>query len=295
MSFINIIGMALGSLGILKAGSNLKKAMDIKAKKIQDANVPIDCVPGVWDTESSECSTQNCDGVRTIRRIGDTGNGYGKLCAPNEFQIPCNGPDCTEQCLLNPWGDWSTCSTTEGGVDINLSCDGPVTGKRYRYRSIFLDGPDCPPEADMTRKQFAPCARSNNCPFINNFYGTIKVVPDSAFDDNANSPSFLGDYSKTGVKIDSKGLDKSSLYTNTGTSGSDYELIGKFDGSLMLRGRTITEGNAVYANAFNHSGLGQPYGWTISKHPTNSKYLRFVGLGKIDPTLQPLGFSVELS
>jgi hypothetical protein len=299
MSILYIAAFVAGAGAIAKQALVVKKAYADKAKKQSDADNDVDCVPGTWEQEWSACSTTNCDGVRKIRRLGDTGGDYGDQCSKDEYTMPCNGPSCNTDCLLNPWSDWSKCAIEEGGADINLSCEGVDEGRKYRYRSIYSGnipdaGGDCPVDYDMSRKQFLPCVRDNSCPFIRDYYGYLGNVVNTPGEQPSpsNAPDALGDFVVQNAQIKGWRLGKSALHTPNGSTGSAYELIGKFDGSVILNGSTV-EGDS---HAFNYvTQWGQPYRWTITKHPTNSNWLRFVGLGTIDPGLDPLTFTIEKS
>jgi len=119
-----------------------------------EAECPTDCSVSMW-SGWTKC-TAVCDGgtQQRMRNVETHSTGGGDAC-PELIQARlCNAVDCTNDCQLTKWLDWSECSQV---------CDG---GSRWRRRHIdrpAAPGGTCPSDDSEERLQWGSCGEEA-CP-----------------------------------------------------------------------------------------------------------------------------------
>lgn len=101
-----------------------------------DVACPVDCVMGAWQAWGS-CSASCGVGAQTrYRTISKMNTNGGKSCPTSSEKKACNTDACPVDCVVTPFGAWSTCSKTCG------------SGTMARYRSVRIapafGGAKCP-------------------------------------------------------------------------------------------------------------------------------------------------------
>lgn len=123
-------------------------------------NDPVDCKPGVWDTDWGPCTAECGGGIQVIKRRGDTlAKNGGGACPENAIYANCNMQRCPTDCEVSPYSiipelppgtiDWI--GRNQGWTECDAdACD--MTGYQYNYRDTQYDipgtddGASCPPE-----------------------------------------------------------------------------------------------------------------------------------------------------
>ncbi len=133
-------------------GTACPTADDAQRREVRECNTEEcsqDCVLGAWSSWGS-CN-QSCGAGGTRQRVRPvekpaTGSGTCQSKAELTETQACNQHDCPQDCVLGPFGEWSSCSITCG-----------EGGQQTRVRTISVDasagGLPCPPEAYLTESR----------------------------------------------------------------------------------------------------------------------------------------------
>merc|ERR1711871_80299 len=76
---------------------------------------PVDCLVTAWSSWGT-CSL-SCGGGLAVRArsVLIEPNAYGHACPPMTQTDGCNTDACPQDCVMEPWGSWSTCTNSCGG------------------------------------------------------------------------------------------------------------------------------------------------------------------------------------
>jgi len=95
------------------AGLNCKWEVNNRACNLKQC--PVNCVMNSW-AKWSPCSTTCGKGTQKRGRTASVQAAHGgKACPPETKQSrACSQPQCPQDCVMNSWGHWSSCSKTCG-------------------------------------------------------------------------------------------------------------------------------------------------------------------------------------
>lgn len=114
-------------------------------------------------SEWSEC-TKKCGGGTQTRTCSDGVTGENSQCV-GDFTRECNTHDCSIDCSVSPWSDWSNCEPCNY-YNVNESNNGTQTRTRTVLVEPLNDSKSCP-----ELKETKSCTISKDC--YKNRYKTL--------------------------------------------------------------------------------------------------------------------------
>lgn len=127
--------------------------------RMQECNTnvcPVDCIVSDW-TEYTECTNTCGDGGFKLRHrsVHRAAVFNGVACPVLAEKKTCGHQACPVDCVMSPWGDWSTCSLTCG--------NGEMTRERHYSSPAKFGGKVCPVGKQEKVCNNGPC--SADCSF----------------------------------------------------------------------------------------------------------------------------------